>query len=80
MRAAIADLLPLGPSRPLVITHNTVLRLFVCDALNLPLQQYRRLLPIAEHCAITELSVTDGTMALRRFNAPACCPHTVVTP
>jgi probable phosphoglycerate mutase len=78
MQSAVADVLALESARPLVVTHNTVLRLFVCDALNVPLREYRRLLPVAEHCAITELSVTDARMGLRRFNAPACCTHNVV--
>jgi broad specificity phosphatase PhoE len=67
--AAIRDVLSTGTARALLVTHNTVLRLFVCHCLGIPLAHYRRLLPLAEHCALTELSVADGAFALRRFNA-----------
>jgi probable phosphoglycerate mutase len=80
MRAAVDDVLKLNAARSLVVTHNTVLRLLVCDILQAPLREYRRLLPVAEHCAITELSVTDGRLALRRFNAPTRCSHSVEGP
>lgn len=69
IRAAIADLLATRSARALVITHNTLLRLFLCDALGIPLAEYRRRFPVAEHCAVTEVSATDGRFALRRFNA-----------
>jgi probable phosphoglycerate mutase len=69
VRSAIEDLLATSVSRPLVVTHNTLLRLFLCDALGLRPSDYRRRFPIAEHCAVTELSVSDGTVALLRFNA-----------
>jgi probable phosphoglycerate mutase len=65
----MADLLATSVSRPLVVTHNTLLRLFLCDALGLLPSDYRRRFPIAEHCAVTELSVSGGTVALLRFNA-----------
>ncbi len=71
MRAAVNDVRDLQSAHPLVVTHNTVLRLLVCHVLHVPLEQYRRLLPLAEHCAITELTMHDGILALRRFNAPA---------
>jgi broad specificity phosphatase PhoE len=74
MRSAIADVLRMEAPRPLVVTHNSVLRLLVCDVLHVPLKDYRRVLPIAEHCAITELSMDDGKLALRRFNAPPVAP------
>jgi 2,3-bisphosphoglycerate-dependent phosphoglycerate mutase len=69
MRAAVEEVRHLQGARPLVVTHNTVLRLLVCHVLHVPLEQYRRLLPLAEHCAITELTMDDDTIALRRFNA-----------
>lgn len=69
VRSAVADLLAASVARPLVVTHNTLLRLFLCDALGLPLAEYRKRFPIAEHCAITELSVGNGRVALLRFNA-----------
>jgi probable phosphoglycerate mutase len=80
MRAVVADVLKMEAARPLVVTHGTVLRLLLCNILGVPLREYRRLLPLAEHCAITELSVTDGRLALRRFNAPTSCFEHVVAP
>jgi len=74
MRAAAGDVIALGQERALVVTHNTVLRLLVCHGLSIPLASYRRLLPFAEHCALTEFSVVDGALALRRFNATPCTP------
>ncbi|HEY3063440.1 MAG TPA: histidine phosphatase family protein [Chloroflexota bacterium] len=75
IRAAVTDVVRLDAARPLVVTHGTVLRLLLCDILQVPLTEYRRLMPIAENCAITELSVTDDKLALRRFNAPPCVPE-----
>lgn len=71
MRGAIDDVVALGLPRVLVITHNTALRLLVCHLLGIPLAGYRRCLPVAEHCALTEVSATGGTFALHRFNTPA---------
>jgi broad specificity phosphatase PhoE len=55
--------------RTLLVTHNTLIRLFICEVLGIPLSAYRRRLPIAEHCALTELVADDDGLALRRFNA-----------
>lgn len=74
VRAALDAVLADGARRVLVVTHNTVLRLFLCDVLRMPLADYRRLLPLVEHCALTELSVHGGVLALRRFNAPPVAP------
>lgn len=76
IRVAIAELLTTGPARALVITHNTLLRLFLCGALGVPLTEYRRRFPVTEHCAVTEVSFANETFALRRFNAAlADCPN-----
>ena len=69
VHAAIADLVAARVERALVITHNTLLRLFLCDALGIPIGEYRRRFPAIEHCAVTELSANDGSFALLRFNA-----------
>jgi len=69
IRSAFADLLATPSRRALVVTHNTLLRLFLCDALGIPLAEYRRRLPVAEHCAVMELAVSNEIFALRRFNA-----------
>lgn len=71
IRAAVADLVATRSARALVVTHNTLLRLFLCDALGIPLAEYRQRFPVAEHCAVTELTVSEGTFALCRFNAVA---------
>jgi broad specificity phosphatase PhoE len=55
--------------RALLVTHNTLLRLLLCDVLGVPMAAYRRRFPLVEHCALTELSVRDGSFGLRRFNA-----------
>jgi probable phosphoglycerate mutase len=76
IRAAIAEVLTTGPAHALVITHNTLLRLFLCDALGVPLAEYRRRFPVTEHCAVTEVSFANETFALLRFNAAiADCPN-----
>ena len=68
LRDTTEDVLQRSWRRTLLVTHNTLIRLFICEVLGIPLSAYRRRLPIAEHCALTEL-VTDGDgLALRRFN------------
>lgn len=56
----------------LVIAHNTVLRLALCELLGLPVGDYRRLFPRLENAAVSEVRLdTDvGTAALLRLNAP----------
>lgn len=71
LREATEDVLNRPWRRTLLVTHNTLMRLFICEVLGIPLSAYRRRLPIAEHCALTELVADDDGLALRRFNAVA---------
>ncbi|MFI8187482.1 histidine phosphatase family protein [Streptomyces sp. NPDC085946] len=56
--------------RVLVVAHNTLLRLVLCRSLHIPLREYRRVLPRLRNAAITELRVTDGSVALMSLNVP----------
>ena len=69
LRDATKDVLHHPWRRTLLVTHNTLMRLFICEVLRIPLSAYRRRLPVAEHCAVTELVTHDDGLALRRFNA-----------
>ena len=56
--------------RVLIVAHNTVIRLALCELLGLPLSGYRRLFPVVDNCALTEVRMTPSLVALLRFNAP----------
>ncbi|GAA2595742.1 histidine phosphatase family protein [Actinomadura fulvescens] len=56
--------------RILVIAHTTAIRLALCTLLGLPLPGYRRLFPSVRNCALTEIRVEDGDVALLAFNTP----------
>jgi len=57
--------------RVLVVTHNTLLRLVLCQALGMPLDSYRRAFPCLENGSLTEFEVSEqGEVALLMFNAP----------
>ena len=65
-----------GPStRILIVAHNTLIRLLLCDALGLIAANYRRLFPHLDNIALTELgfsseaNVTPPAVSLLRFNA-----------
>jgi probable phosphoglycerate mutase len=70
MREALSEVQADAASRVLLVTHNTLLRLVLCDCLGIPLERYRRVLPGADHCAITEIAANGGGLALCRYNAP----------
>ena len=69
LRDATEDVLHHPWRRTLLVTHNTLMRLFICEVLGIPLSAYRRRLPMVEHCALTELIADDNGLALRSFNA-----------
>ncbi len=59
----------------LVVWHNTITRLALCELLGIPLRDYRRALPLIEHEALAELRLAPGgdgapVAALLRLNAP----------
>ncbi|OPG08368.1 histidine phosphatase family protein [Streptomyces sp. GKU 895] len=57
--------------RVLVVAHNTLLRLALCELLSIPLGEYRRVLPRLRNAAVTELRVTaTGSAALLSLNVP----------
>ncbi|MEO8851392.1 MAG: histidine phosphatase family protein [Allobranchiibius sp.] len=59
--------------RVLVVAHNTLLRLSLCELLGIPTGQYRRIFPRLENAAITEISIPiggDGLASLRSLNLP----------
>jgi broad specificity phosphatase PhoE len=55
----------------LVVAHNTLLRLLVCRALGLRLNDYRRLLPALGPAALVRFRWEDGTVGLEAYNVPA---------
>ncbi|MFI5757252.1 histidine phosphatase family protein [Streptomyces sp. NPDC051569] len=56
--------------RVLVVAHNTLFRLVLCRLLGIPGREYRRVFPGLRNCAITELRVSAGQVALMSFNVP----------
>ncbi|GLY66423.1 histidine phosphatase family protein [Amycolatopsis taiwanensis] len=57
--------------RVLVVTHNTFLRLTLCQLLGIPLARYRTVFPRLDNAAITEVTIDGENIGLRRFNQPA---------
>jgi probable phosphoglycerate mutase len=57
--------------RVLVVAHNTLFRLVLCELLHIPLRDYRRTFPRLRNAAITELQVTgEDSVALLSLNVP----------
>lgn len=52
----------------LVVAHNTLLRLTLCELLGIPLPRYREVLPKLENGAITELRIDGSRTSLLRLN------------
>jgi probable phosphoglycerate mutase len=67
---AVADAVATGASCILVVTHNTLLRLYLCQVLGISLSNYRRHLPVVDQSGYTELRVSNGVYGLCRFNVP----------
>ncbi len=57
-------------SRHLVVAHNTVLRLALCNLLGIPLRLYRERFPTLRNGAITELRIENESVALLSLNVP----------
>ncbi|HVV12374.1 histidine phosphatase family protein [Amycolatopsis sp.] len=57
--------------RVLVVAHNTLLRLTLCELLGIPLRTYRTVFPRLENAAVTEIHIRGNRTALHRFNQPA---------
>jgi probable phosphoglycerate mutase len=65
----------------LLVAHNTLMRLLLCDVLGIDPDRYREVFPRLDNTAVTTLR-TDGTrFALLRLNVPIGPPaHTLVDP
>ncbi|MEU5882549.1 histidine phosphatase family protein [Spirillospora sp. NPDC047279] len=69
--ACLGDIVDGHPGdRVLVVAHTTAIRLALCTLLGLPLSAYRRLFPAVRNCALTEVRVEGGEVALLAFNTP----------
>jgi broad specificity phosphatase PhoE len=64
----IAERHPTG--RVLVVAHSTVIRLALCSLIGVELSRYRRLFPALGNCALTEISLDAGDVALLELNTP----------
>ncbi|NIH86815.1 histidine phosphatase family protein [Amycolatopsis granulosa] len=56
--------------RVLVVAHNTLIRLTLCELLGIPVRDYRRVFPRVENAALTEIGIDGDATSLRRFNLP----------
>ncbi|MDR8409134.1 histidine phosphatase family protein [Nonomuraea sp. 3-1Str] len=69
--AALDDVRAAQPDgRVLVVAHTTAIRLALCRLIGVPLGSYRRLFPRLDNCAVTELRLRDGQVAMLQFNSP----------
>lgn len=69
--ACLGDIAEIHPDgRVLVVAHNTVIRLALCQLLGAPLADYRRLYPAIGNCALTEIRMAGRRAVLVRFNEP----------
>jgi probable phosphoglycerate mutase len=70
-RGCLLDLAAAHPGgRVLVVTHNTLLRLVLCELLGIALRDYRRRFGSVVNGALTEIEVGADGAALRAYNAP----------
>ncbi|MFD4023255.1 histidine phosphatase family protein [Streptomyces sp. NPDC058576] len=60
--------------RVLVVAHNTLLRIALCELLGLPLGRYRRIFPRLDNGAVTEIEIRGAETALRSLNVPTASP------
>ncbi|MEU8146084.1 histidine phosphatase family protein [Nonomuraea sp. NPDC048901] len=56
--------------RVMVVAHTTVIRIALCRLMGVPLDEYRRLFPSLDNCAITEIRPRNGQVAILRYNSP----------
>lgn len=67
----LADIARQHPDgRVLVVAHTTAIRLALCQLIGVPLREYRRLFPFVRNCALTQLRLQDGQVAVLEFNNP----------
>ncbi|PSL05475.1 putative phosphoglycerate mutase [Haloactinopolyspora alba] len=65
--------------RVLVVGHTTLIRLMVCALLQLPLREYRRLMPFVHNGFLNEIRLRDGRASLLSWNAPPGRPEADVS-
>ncbi|AQZ69202.1 Alpha-ribazole-5'-phosphate phosphatase [[Actinomadura] parvosata subsp. kistnae] len=69
--AALQDIAAAHPEgRVLVVAHTTAIRLALCRLIGVPLGEYRRLFPRLDNCALTELRLRAGQVAMLQYNSP----------
>lgn len=56
--------------RVLVVTHNTLIRVALCQLLGVPLSRYRTVFPTLTNGALSEIGLQDGLISLLKFNSP----------
>jgi len=56
--------------RVLVIAHNTIIRLALCELIGVPLSVYRSLFPSITNGALIEIRIDGDRTSLLRFNVP----------
>ncbi len=69
-REALLDLADGVEGRALIVTHNTLIRLVLCDWLGVAPSRYRELFPTLDNGSWTEVEVQQNRMALLHFNVP----------
>lgn len=57
-------------SRVLVVTHNTLIRVALCQLLGVPLSKYRSAFPTTANGALTEVRLQNDQVCLLKFNLP----------
>lgn len=78
-RTALAEIAQSNPGgRVLLVMHNTLIRLLLCDLLGVTPARYRDVFPQLDNVAITEIQLGAQPPALLRFNAPI--PERIPTP
>ncbi|MFE0106888.1 histidine phosphatase family protein [Streptomyces sp. NPDC059009] len=56
--------------RILIVAHNALFRVLLCDLLGIELGAYRRVFPVLDNGTLTEVRLSGGNASLLRFNAP----------
>jgi len=56
--------------RVLVVAHNTLLRLALCQFLGIPLRTYRTVFPAVLNGAVTEIQIVGTNASLLQYNVP----------
>ena len=54
----------------LVVAHNTLIRVVLCQLLGVPLSKYRSAFPAIGNGALSEIRLRDGQFSLLKFNLP----------